>query len=318
MQELEVEARSCYSEVIDMESRKFAEMLLLDSCFVIQLFIPRKSMVQELKDPLDRSIWLEVYLLQDLLPLGNQLPYFIFDHLLSVLNIPELAGFRFHECILGRLDEVLLRFFNLSPLMGSSPMEPKRAARLLHTLIEKFSITLKKESNTVSSSPQSQQVSSLKEPNQDFKVDHLLHLLHERILRIPWRKKRHTGSSSGPQSLQKPSLVVPTVTELVEAGIDIKVRQMDNFLNISFDKRKGLLEIPTIQVDDSTNLIIRNLIALEQCCKDVGMQITCYSIFMDAIIDTEKDVALLSQKGIIDRRLVNDRDIALVFQRRYV
>ncbi|EHA8591685.1 putative UPF0481 protein [Cocos nucifera] len=48
MQGLAVEARSYYSEVINMESRKFAEMLLLDG-FIIQLFIPRESMVQELK-----------------------------------------------------------------------------------------------------------------------------------------------------------------------------------------------------------------------------------------------------------------------------
>ncbi|EHA8591339.1 putative UPF0481 protein [Cocos nucifera] len=87
------------------------------------------------------------------------------------------------------------------------------------------------------------------------------------------------------------------------------MKKADNFLKISFDKEKGLLEIPAIEVTDSTDIIFRNLIALEQCYKDARVRITCYSIFMDSIINTERDVALLSQEGIIDRGLAITRTL---------
>ncbi|XP_008800520.2 UPF0481 protein At3g47200-like [Phoenix dactylifera] len=287
MQDKEAEARSYYSEVINMKSRRFAEMLLLDGYFIIQLFTPCEKMAEELRDLLDNSVYLQSSLHRDLLLLENQLPYFIFNVLLSVLDIQEVSSVAIQRVFIIKLD------MKLPGLMV---------------------------------------------PSEDSKMAHLLDLLHQSIASPNPRVEWVIGlimETSGPQSLQQsrsrsrcplslqflqrsgsrpPSPVgVPSATELVEAGVKIKVRKEGNFLDISFDKENGLLEIPAIRVQDSTNLIFRNLIALEQFNTDFGMKITCYSIFMDSIIDTEKDVALLRQEGIICCRHVNDKDIALLF-----
>nr|XP_029117702.1 LOW QUALITY PROTEIN: UPF0481 protein At3g47200-like [Elaeis guineensis] len=276
MQKLEVKTRSYYSEVIDMGSYKFAAMVLLDGCFIIQLRIRPDPMAKELSDLLKNSIWLESKLFGDLL-LENQFPYFIFNDLLSLLNKPKLRSIAMQRLILENLNKMLPGFFNFSSLM---------------------------------------------EPKEDFQVAHILHLLHESNAAPPNQELimqnrvflyLRSGSPGSPQQLPESPLGVPSVTELVEAEVKIKKTEADNFLNITFDKKKGLLEILAIKVIDSTNLIFQNLIALEQCYIDAPMKITCYSVFMDSIINTERDVALLSQEGIIYRVLGSDKDIALLF-----
>ncbi|GKV06844.1 hypothetical protein SLEP1_g18671 [Rubroshorea leprosula] len=100
--------------------------------------------------------------------------------------------------------------------------------------------------------------------------------------------------------------------ELREAGI--KFKKMDNeksFFDIKFEN--GVLWIPTIEMYDYTDSILRNFIAHEQSHNKHPRYVTDYVTFMDCLINTRNDVELLRQSGIIVNGLGDDEDVATIF-----
>lgn len=83
---------------------------------------------------------------------------------------------------------------------------------------------------------------------------------------------------------------------------------MASYLNVSF--RQGILEIPFQSVDETASARLRNLIALEQCRRDVGDHFTSYCAVMESIIYTAGDVAVLRSRGILESRLGSDTEVA--------
>lgn len=78
MRELEGRARRYYAEPISLTTDEFVEMLLLDGCFIIELF--RKLALKDLRDecdPIFRLDWMFYSLACDLMLFENQLPFFV-------------------------------------------------------------------------------------------------------------------------------------------------------------------------------------------------------------------------------------------------
>ncbi|KAJ8762740.1 hypothetical protein K2173_012232 [Erythroxylum novogranatense] len=71
----------------------------------------------------------------------------------------------------------------------------------------------------------------------------------------------------------------------------------------------GVLEIPKLTIDDKTESLLRNLIAYEQFWKDDIYQAIDYTMFMDCLINSKKDVELLCRMvaNICSRLLDNVR-----------
>ena len=66
IQPLEARARECYSETIHLDTDEFVEMLVLDGCFVIELFRKMGKLVQfEPDDPLISMSWVYSFFLRD-------------------------------------------------------------------------------------------------------------------------------------------------------------------------------------------------------------------------------------------------------------
>ncbi|KAJ6765796.1 PROTEIN putative (DUF247)-RELATED-RELATED [Salix purpurea] len=77
----EKSTRDCYSETVSMSSHDFVEMMLLDSCFVLELLRNlnhSEDMIDE-DDPIFTRPWLIPILIRDLLKCENQLPYFLLN-----------------------------------------------------------------------------------------------------------------------------------------------------------------------------------------------------------------------------------------------
>ncbi|XP_052171779.1 UPF0481 protein At3g47200-like isoform X2 [Diospyros lotus] len=74
-------------------------------------------------------------------------------------------------------------------------------------------------------------------------------------------------------------------------------------------------KIPTLHIDDSTELFLRNLIAFERCCSDVKSYVTSYAFVMDRLINTDKDVAVLQKAGIICNYLGCHKDASDLFNK---
>ncbi|KQJ99175.1 hypothetical protein BRADI_3g41570v3 [Brachypodium distachyon] len=77
-QALEPRARRHYAEPTDyLSARDFAEMLLLDGCFIIEFFLKGKDRAAE---ALIDAAWVIQSVCNDLFLLENQLPFFVLEH----------------------------------------------------------------------------------------------------------------------------------------------------------------------------------------------------------------------------------------------
>ncbi|KAG2691429.1 hypothetical protein I3760_08G008700 [Carya illinoinensis] len=104
-------------------------------------------------------------------------------------------------------------------------------------------------------------------------------------------------------------IAIPSVTQLHKVGV--KFRPVKGGLKIIiFDKSSGTFYLPIIQLDDNSDVVIRNLVAYEACIAPEVMVFTRYTEFMNGIIDTEEDVRILREAGIILNRLKSDAEVA--------
>ncbi|XP_030536754.1 UPF0481 protein At3g47200-like [Rhodamnia argentea] len=105
--------------------------------------------------------------------------------------------------------------------------------------------------------------------------------------------------------------IIRSATELSEAGIWFKKSKTDSLKDISFSY--GVLRLPAIVVDNTTESMFLNLIAFERFHVGAGNEVTSYIFFMDNIIDNERDVALLHARGIIQNAIGSDKAVAKLF-----
>lgn len=102
-----------------------------------------------------------------------------------------------------------------------------------------------------------------------------------------------------------------TATELHDCGISFH-GQKRCMMNVNFRERNGVLKMPKIIIDDSFEILFRNMIAYEYChlkSKDVSN----FGMFMHFLINTNKDVSLLVDDGIIQNHLGSTREIVVLF-----
>ncbi|OVA10391.1 Protein of unknown function DUF247 [Macleaya cordata] len=103
------------------------------------------------------------------------------------------------------------------------------------------------------------------------------------------------------------------VTDLWEAGVNFKKKeQADGLLDIQFNDKDGIFEIPPFFFDESTDVILRNLVAMEQCDGTLKPLVTSYVLLLDILINSEKDVRLLCHKKIVQCYLGDDEELAVV------
>ncbi|KAH0988084.1 hypothetical protein GBA52_015261 [Prunus armeniaca] len=94
--------------------------------------------------------------------------------------------------------------------------------------------------------------------------------------------------------------MAPTITELHGAGVKFRVGTTKNLFDIKFED--GILEIPEIQIQDDTELTIKNLIAFEQChCRE--HYISDYTCLLDCFVNGPKDVDMLVKHRIVKHGL---------------
>ncbi|KAG1331649.1 UPF0481 protein [Cocos nucifera] len=107
------------------------------------------------------------------------------------------------------------------------------------------------------------------------------------------------------------SEIIRSALELYEAGIRFKRSKTRSLRDIKFSH--GVLSLPVIIVDDTTEFMFLNLMAFERLHVGAGNEVTSYVFFMDNIIDSAKDVSLLHSKGIIQNAIGSDKAVAKLF-----
>lgn len=274
MRQMEKHARECYSEAVPMSTHDFVEMMLLDSCFIIELFryidhSQSDHMMISTGDPIYGRPWLIPVLIRDLFKLENQLPLFVLESLFIASKSPEEYRSPRSFC------KLALEVFGLVSPGLVSPML----------------------SDTISF-------------HQNFKAKHLLDLLHSSFLPqnqnpVLARKRHEEGChDQSDQSIQR-------VSQLQSSGIKFKSRKAESLLDIKY--QKGVLEIPAITIDDSIAAVLTNCVAWEQCLDDEFRCFSQYVSFMNCLIGQPRDVEFLCSEGIISRFSNDDQYVANLF-----
>ncbi|XLU63405.1 hypothetical protein S245_022614 [Arachis hypogaea] len=103
-----------------------------------------------------------------------------------------------------------------------------------------------------------------------------------------------------------------SATELKEAGVKFEVNKNSKCL-LDLEISGHTLRIPFTRVHDWTEVVLRNLLAFEQCHCIRESYLADYIFFLDFLINTEKDVDLLIKKGIIENWLGDSNAVATMF-----
>ncbi|KAG2726613.1 hypothetical protein I3760_01G121700 [Carya illinoinensis] len=278
-----------------LSSNEFVEMMLLDGCFIIELFRIRD-------DTIHQTDWMIDGISCDLLLFENQLPFFI---LTELFKMSEGCNQQYDDAHHGSTSSANQSEKNQTVPLGSRSTKSSKQVfeydqkheisndessdfkdvsesvriRLLNCALDFFSLgsfKLSCELNLNGSSSVS---------TTDIK--HLLGLIHKAMSPPPYK-----GKSS-----------IPNVIELQEVGV-------------KFKKAETVMEIPPLDIGDNTRPIFLNLIAYEQYSRDIRLKyVTHFATLMDHLINTPKDVELLHQNGIINNWMGDDKVVSNMFNR---
>ncbi|KFK35253.1 hypothetical protein AALP_AA5G261300 [Arabis alpina] len=96
--------------------------------------------------------------------------------------------------------------------------------------------------------------------------------------------------------------------KLDSAGVKFKAVEDQFSLEVEFVN--GCLKIPCFWVRDDVEMTLRNIMALEQCHYPFNAYVCNYVMFLDFLVDTDKDVDLLVENGIIKNWIGHQSSVA--------
>ncbi|XP_062173703.1 UPF0481 protein At3g47200-like [Alnus glutinosa] len=298
----------CYSKDCMLESdNHFVKMILLDAVFIIELFLKvqaYKVRKNEDQDYILRKPWLLTGIAYDLILLENQVPFFILEKLfMSAYNI-------------------------VSPCYNHGG-EDAPFVKLSRNFFEPYD--------------------NDKESIIDKEVKHFTDLLRYFLcpkqdlkMKVPDLKmKPHKDClDNHPSNKEKGLDNRICATKLEDAGLKFKGIYHKRLLDIGFitnpclrifpcfnlswllaclpclkkisllKRMRPILEVPVFVINDYTEVIFRNLVALEQCHYPSKTYICNYTALLVFLINSVEDVDLLVEKRIIDNRIGSNKAVA--------
>jgi len=89
IKELEEDIRLCYTNPMKFNRDDFLKMILVDACFIIELFLRMFEYNDWKQDPLFVKPWIQVHIQHDLILLENQLPFFVLEQLYNLTGMGQ-------------------------------------------------------------------------------------------------------------------------------------------------------------------------------------------------------------------------------------
>ncbi|XP_044476398.1 UPF0481 protein At3g47200-like [Mangifera indica] len=119
---------------------------------------------------------------------------------------------------------------------------------------------------------------------------------------------------------------LPCAVKLYASGVKFKSitnAPYRSLFKVSFEKQKQLipffevleLKIPHFLVDERTEHLLGNIIAMEKCLYPDKARVCNYVELMAYLMRTEEDVDLLVKKGIISNKMSNNASVANMFKK---
>ncbi|KAK7311865.1 hypothetical protein RJT34_10297 [Clitoria ternatea] len=255
VQQIQPNFRRCYSEPLDFTHEQLVKMILVDSCFVIELFWRLFYDEWPVNDTYLLKPWLTTNIRLDLLLLENQLPFFVLENMYNLCFRSACGVNKIHSFIELTFD--YFAYYNRSNLGF-----------------------------------------------RNVRISHFTDLI--RIFHLQHPKERRSRRTD------EPVIHLHSTTELVDAGVRFKVNtKSDCLLDLRFSGR--VLEIPQLKVEDWTELLFRNMVALEQCHYPHESYITDYVAVLDFLVNTSRDVDVLVRKRVLVNWLGDSGSVANLF-----
>ncbi|KAB1211769.1 hypothetical protein CJ030_MR6G025622 [Morella rubra] len=299
VKDVEREARECYAEPIKYSPEEFVKILVIDGCFLIEVF--RKNVYKFLKgedDPIFSMSSMIQFLYHDLILLENQVPWIVLERLFEFTKGPEEEY---------SLTELAVKFFGMTFSMEPPDLHPIQDIKHIVDLLRKWLISAAERKGSGEKE---------EEINQPYRILRMQGIKHILGLPMKWlisateSVKQEVSSTEWAQKWEP----IPSASSLKEAGIKFKKCKSKSILDVEFSD--GVLTIPSLLVQEITETTFRNLISFEQCYANCEARLTSYAILIDNLINTTKDVDILRERGIVNNWL-NPEDAVQFFNQLY-
>ncbi|KAI3980250.1 hypothetical protein MKX01_035656 [Papaver californicum] len=186
---------------------------------------------------------------------------------------------------------VLEALFNLTKRQFS-----KRYVSLLDLILQFFNPLLPRDEKAL-------------KVDADKKYNHMLDVFRSSFLPIPeW---------SGRRSDENEEYCLDPLCYRTRRGVKGRIKfsnksdlEVPDLLSIQFHRSTGTLNIPPLQIDDTTVPLFLNFMAYEQFDRDAEPYFTNHFMFLDRLVNTAKDIEILHNKGVINHALGSDKDVA--------
>ncbi|MED6122310.1 hypothetical protein PIB30_038604 [Stylosanthes scabra] len=325
--------RQCYAHKFpEISKEKFVDMVLLDAVFIMELLLRNSWKLERStherdyratrsfkKDHSDDYIvtqsWVNRNITRDLILLENQIPFFVLRQLYVDVVVPNERGeeiSKHYSCFV----DLAVHYFAFYDAQMSSCDETKR-------LLERNNQSNNKKKDDMNgsflgSSRKKATALSMDRDNGYRNPKHFTDLI--RYFYLPYED---FGQKSG-----CPESVLRTATKLQDSGITFEKVLDRRLLHITFEKKrilssflclgclpymnhfKARFRIPQLKVNHTTECVLRNLIAFEQCHYPEEPYICNYVSLIDSLIHTQVDVELLVEKEVIVHELGSDKEVA--------
>nr|XP_043618039.1 UPF0481 protein At3g47200-like [Erigeron canadensis] len=315
LEEVEKKARGCYSEDLsNFESNQFNQMMLLDSCFIIELLRETKE-VDFRKKSIHIKRWMLPVLQRDLIMLENQLPLFVLNKVYDLTG-----GCRdVNNNIMG-LEKLALEFFGPMiyrdlDLQTPDTQVPKKKdvnnKGLKELALQFFKSMFYRDLDTPNNNSSSKQAHGEQKAEVPKKIhpDHFLELLRASICPTEVNPKKLFGSTTDlKESAVKEPHMFRSTTDLKESGVKVKKAENCQPLEVTFEK--GVLRIAPVNMDDYKFTVFRNMVAYEQCHFGCKPYVTAYIFFIDRLINSAEDIELLHYAGVMQHTLGGNKKAA--------
>jgi len=143
------------------------------------------------------------------------------------------------------------------------------------------------------------------------KFMHLLDMFRKYVILPPTHVKKMPNEVMVTSQFRDISVGYRSAVELDEAGISFQKSRTRKFGDVSFNR--GVLRLPVMVLDETTEYMFHNLTAFERLNIEVGKEVTLFLLFICSIINSPQDVSILCQSGILINAYGSYEDLAKLF-----
>ncbi|XP_019085977.1 PREDICTED: UPF0481 protein At3g47200-like [Camelina sativa] len=354
---LEGDIRESYSENLynddDLLGRKnLIEMMVLDGCFILMLFLAVAGKVRYYEienDPIFVMPWILPAVRSDLLLLENQVPYFLLQTIFERSKIESSSGlntftYHFFNYSFQKPKEFWLKHQKLEAnhlldlirkiFMPDITKEEKQGKHFLD-LIRKFCILgeEKKELDAMLKKGKQELQSVLEKGKQEMdsilkkgkeEMDSMLKKANQESMLEKEKQELDSMLEEGKQisdSLEeedppgRPHLKMILSARKLQLKGMIKFKPRNNAETLLDIRLKGkYLEIPVLILDDFLISVFLNCVSFEQFYVYCKKHITSYVAFMGCLLKSEADAMFLSEVGILENYFGSGDEVSRFFK----